>query len=130
MEIIIFVFLICCLEIFFIYKDALNLYEFKKLHPTINETLKYFGVGFLRIILFFLVVSLASFLLNLIPFSYYWFGRNDALIAALKPNIKPRLEFYRFIPYFFFPISGILMAVIKLLKKKNCIFHRISYICF
>ncbi len=37
MGIIIFVFLTCCLEIFFIYKDALSLYEFKKLHPTINE---------------------------------------------------------------------------------------------
>ena len=108
-----------CLEVFFVYKDASRLSNFKKQLPTKKETLRYLGFGLLRVTLFLLAVALASLVLSLIPYFYYWVGRNKELIEAIRPELNsdgPLFIFAASIFLFLFPLSVILAAILVIKK--------------
>ncbi|MBQ1726479.1 MAG: hypothetical protein II039_03735 [Treponema sp.] len=106
------------MEVFFVYKDASRLSNFKKQQPTKKETLRYLGFGLLRVTLFLLAVALASLVLSLIPYFYYWFGRNKELIEAIWPELNSHFPFIfiTFILIFLFPVS-VILAIILVIKK-------------
>ncbi len=108
-----------CLEVFFVYKDASRLSNFKKQQPTKKETLRYLGFGLLRVTLFLLAVAIASLVLSLIPYFYYWVGRNKELIEAIRPELNsdgPLFIFAASIFLFLFPLSVILAAILVIKK--------------
>lgn len=108
-----------CLEVFFVYKDASRLCNFKKQLPTKKETLRYLGFGLLRATVFLLAVALASLVLSLIPYFYYWVGRNKELIEAIRPELNsdgPLFIFAASIFLFLFPLSVILEAILVIKK--------------
>lgn len=108
-----------CLEVFFVYKDASRLSNFKKQQPAKKETLRYLGFGLLRVTLFLLAVALASLVLSLIPYFYYWVGRNKELIEAIRPELNsdsPLFIFAASIFLFLFPLSVILAAILVIKK--------------
>ena len=124
---------VCFLEVFFIVEDILGLKSFYVQRPSKNKSIKYFGLGFLRILLFLAIVFFSSFLLNLIPYLYYWGGRNMALIEALKPELNSRLNLLHFVFYFFFPVSLVYIAIVKIIKKKialSIVFPMIAFCGF
>lgn len=107
-----------CLEVFFVYKDASRLSNFKKQQPTKKETLRYLGFGLLRVTLFLLAVALASLVLSLIPYFYYWVGRNKELIEAVRPSLNSNysLTLIEYFLLFLFPVS-VILAIILVIKK-------------
>lgn len=108
-----------CLEVFFVYKDASRLSNFKKQQPTKKETLRYLGFGLLRVTLFLLAAALASLVLSLIPYFYYWVGRNKELIEAIRPELNsdsPLFILAASIFLFLFPLSVILAAILVIKK--------------
>ncbi|WP_407427960.1 hypothetical protein [Treponema sp.] len=118
----IFVFLIIlvgCSEVFFIYRDSRCAYKFIKAAPAKKDVFKYFSFGLLKILLLFTAAILLSLLLDFLPYSYYWLGRNKALIEALRPSLDDsKFAFYRFTYWFVFPIACLFILAIKLKKKK------------
>ena len=109
---------IVCLELFFVCIDAFRFIKFQKQLPTKKETLRYLGFGLLRVTLFLLAVALASLVLSLIPYFYYWFGRNKELIEAIWPELNSHFPFIfiTFILIFLFPLSVILAAILVIKK--------------
>lgn len=108
-----------CLEVFFVYKDASRLSNFKKQKTSKKETLRYLGFGLLRVTLFLLAVALASLVLSLIPYFYYWVGRNKELIEAIRPELNsdsPLFILAASIFLFLFPLSVILAAILVIKK--------------
>ena len=107
-----------CLEVLFVYKDASRLCNFKNQKPSKKETLRYLGFGLLRVTLFLLAVALASLVLSLIPYFYYWVGRNKELIEAIWPELNSHFPFIfiTFILIFLFPLSVILAAILVIKK--------------
>lgn len=107
-----------CLEVFFVYKDASRLSNFKKQQPTKKETLRYLGFGLLRATVFLLAAALLSLVFSLIPSFYYWFGRNKELIEAIWPELNSHFPFIfiTFILIFLFPVS-VILAIILVIKK-------------
>jgi hypothetical protein len=114
----IFFFLCLCAEGYFVYKDDLSLRKMQELNPDKKIIRKYLMSGLLRVMLFFLVVFIISFLLNLIPCMYYWKGRNVALIDAVRPELNVKFNFFRCIVYFIFLVSIILSIIFKIKKKR------------
>lgn len=111
--------LVICLEVLFVYKDASRLCNFKNQKPSKKETLRYLGFGLLRVTLFLLAVALASLVLSLIPYFYYWVGRNKELIEAIRPELNsdsPLFIFAASIFLFLFPVSVILAAILVIKK--------------
>lgn len=111
--------LIICVEVLFVYKDASCLCSFKNQKPSKKETLRYLGFGLLRVTLFLLAVALASLVLSLIPYFYYWVGRNKELIEAIRPELNsdgPLFIFAASIFLFLFPVSVILAAILVIKK--------------
>lgn len=118
MVIFILIFIVC-LELSFACKDASRLSNFKKQQPSKKETLRYLGFGLLRATLFLLAVALASLVLSLIPYFYYWVGRNKELIEAIRPELNsdsPLFIFAASIFLFLFPLSVILAAILVIKK--------------
>ena len=109
---------IVCLELFFVCIDVFRFIKFQKQLPTKKETLKYLGFGLLRVTLFLLAVALASLVLSLIPYFYYWVGRNKELIEAIWPELNSHFPFIfiTFILIFLFPVS-VILAIILVIKK-------------
>ncbi|MBQ2206965.1 MAG: hypothetical protein II413_07140 [Treponema sp.] len=110
---------IVCLELFFVCIDVFRFIKFQKQLPTKKETLRYLGFGLLRVTLFLLAVALASLVLSLIPYFYYWFGRNKELIEAIRPELNsdsPLFIFAASIFLFLFPLSVILAAILVIKK--------------
>jgi len=109
---------IVCLELFFVCIDVFRFIKFQKQLPTKKETLRYLGFGLLRVTLFLLAVALASLVLSLIPYFYYWFGRNKELIEAIWPELNSHFPFIfiTFILIFLFPLSVILAAILVIKK--------------
>ncbi len=109
---------IVCLELFFVCIDVFRFIKFQKQLPTKKETLKYLGFGLLRVTLFLLAVALASLVLSLIPYFYYWVGRNKELIEAIWPELNSHFPFIfiTFILIFLFPVSVILAAILVIKK--------------
>ena len=110
---------IVCLELFFVCIDVFRFIKFQKQLPTKKETLKYLGFGLLRVTLFLLAVALASLVLSLIPYFYYWVGRNKELIEAIRPELNsdsPLFIFAASIFLFLFPLSVILAAILVIKK--------------
>lgn len=110
---------IVCLELFFVCIDVFRFIKFQKQQPTKKETLRYLGFGLLRITLFLLAVALASLVLSLIPYFYYWVGRNKELIEAIRPELNsdgPLFIFAASIFLFLFPLS-VIFAAILVIKK-------------
>jgi hypothetical protein len=109
---------IVCLELFFVCIDVFRFIKFQKQLPTKKETLRYLGFGLLRVTLFLLAVALASLVLSLIPYFYYWFGRNKELIEAIWPELNSHFPFIfiTFILIFLFPVSVILAAILVIKK--------------
>ena len=108
-----------CLEVFFVYKDASRLSNFKKQQPTKKETLRYLGFGLLRVALFLLAAALASLVLSPITYFYYWVGRNKELIEAIRPELNsdgPLFILAASIFLFLFPLSVILAAILVIKK--------------
>ena len=104
---------------FFVCIDVFRFIKFQKQLPTKKETLKYLGFGLLRITLFLLAVALASLVLSLIPYFYYWVGRNKELIEAIRPELNsdsPLFIFAASIFLFLFPLSVILAAILVIKK--------------
>ncbi len=111
--------LVICLEVLFVYKDASRLCNFKNQKPSKKETLRYLGFGLLRVTLFLLAVALASLVLSLIPYFYYWVGRNKELIEAIRPELNsdsPLFVLEASIFLFLFPLSVILAAILVIKK--------------
>ncbi|MBP5576913.1 MAG: hypothetical protein J6X67_09150 [Treponema sp.] len=110
---------IVCLELFFVCIDVFRFIKFQKQQPTKKETLRYLGFGLLRVTLFLLAVALASLVLSLIPYFYYWVGRNKELIDAIRPELNsdsPLFIFAASIFLFLFPLSVILAAILVIKK--------------
>ncbi len=110
---------IVCLELFFVCIDVFRFIKFQKQLPTKKETLRYLGFGLLRVTLFLLAVALASLVLSLIPYFYYWVGRNKELIEAIRPELNsdgPLFIFAASIFLFLFPLSVILAAILVIKK--------------
>lgn len=109
---------IVCLELFFVCIDVFRFIKFQKQQPTKKETLRYLGFGLLRVTLFLLAVVLASLVLSLIPYFYYWVGRNKELIEAIWPELNSHFPFIfiTFILIFLFPLSVILAAILVIKK--------------
>lgn len=109
---------IVCLELFFVCIDVFRFIKFQKQLPTKKETLRYLGFGLLRVTLFLLAVALASLVLSLIPYFYYWVGRNKELIEAIWPELNSHFPFIfiTFILIFLFPVSVILAAILVIKK--------------
>ncbi|MBQ4024157.1 MAG: hypothetical protein II611_02060 [Treponema sp.] len=110
---------IVCLELFFVCIDVFRFIKFQKQLPTKKETLRYLGFGLLRVTLFLLAVALASLVLSLIPYFYYWVGRNKELIEAIRPELNsdsPLFIFATSIFLFLFPVSVILAAILVIKK--------------
>lgn len=110
---------IVCLELFFVCIDVFRFIKFQKQLPPKKETLKYLGFGLLRVMLFLLAVVLASLVLSLIPYFYYWVGRNKELIDAIRPELNsdsPLFIFAASIFLFLFPLSVILAAILVIKK--------------
>ena len=109
---------IVCLELFFVCIDVFRFIKFQKQLPTKKETLRYLGFGLLRVTLFLLAVALASLVLSLIPYFYYWVGRNKELIEAIWPELNSHFPFIfiTFILIFLFPLSVILAAILVIKK--------------
>ena len=107
-----------CLEVFFVYKDASRLSNFKKQQPTKKETLKYLGFGLLRVALFLLAAALVSLALTPTLYFYYWVGRNKELIEAVRPSLNSNysLTLIEFFLLFLFPVS-VILAIILVIKK-------------
>ena len=108
-----------CLEVFFVYKDASRLSNFKKQQPTKKETLRYLGFGLLRVALFLLAAALVSLALTPTLYFYYWVGRNKELIEAIRPELNsdgPLFIFAASIFLFLFPLSVILAAILVIKK--------------
>lgn len=107
-----------CLEVFFVYKDASRLSNFKKQQPTKKETLKYLGFGLLRVALFLLAAALVSLALTPTLYFYYWVGRNKELIEAVRPSLNSNysLTLIEYFLLFLFPVS-VILAIILVIKK-------------
>ena len=107
-----------CLEVFFVYKDASRLSNFKKQQPTKKETLRYLGFGLLRVTLFLLAAALVSLALTPTLYFYYWVGRNKELIEAVRPSLNSNysLTLIEYFLLFLFPVSVILTAILVIKK--------------
>ena len=107
-----------CLEVFFVYKDASRLSNFKKQQPTKKETLRYLGFGLLRVALFLLAAALVSLALTPTLYFYYWVGRNKELIEAVRPSLNSNysLTLIESFLLFLFPVS-VILAIILVIKK-------------
>lgn len=107
-----------CLEVFFVYKDASRLSNFKKQQPTKKETLKYLRFGLLRVALFLLAAALVSLALTPTLYFYYWVGRNKELIEAVRPSLNSNysLTLIESFLLFLFPVS-VILAIILVIKK-------------
>lgn len=107
-----------CLEVFFVYKDASRLSNFKKQQPSKKETLRYLGFGLLRVALFLLAAALVSLALTPTLYFYYWVGRNKELIEAVRPSLNSNysLTLIEFFLLFLFPVS-VILAIILVIKK-------------
>ncbi len=103
---------------FFVYKDASRLSNFKKQQPTKKETLRYLGFGLLRVTLFLLVAALVSLVLTPTLYFYYWVGRNKELIEAVRPSLNSNysLTLIESFLLFLFPVS-VILAIILVIKK-------------
>lgn len=107
-----------CLEVFFVYKDASRLSNFKKQQPTKKENLRYLGFGLLRVTLFLLAAVLVSLALTPTLYFYYWVGRNKELIEAVRPSLNSNysLTLIEYFLLFLFPVSVILAAILVIKK--------------
>ena len=107
-----------CLEVFFVYKDASRLSNFKKQQPSKKETLRYLGFGLLRVALFLLAAALVSLALTPTLYFYYWVGRNKELIKAIRPELNSNysLTLIEYFLLFLFPVS-VILAIILVIKK-------------
>lgn len=107
-----------CLEVFFVYKDASRLSNFKKQLPTKKENLRYLGFGLLRVALFLLAAALVSLALTPTLYFYYWVGRNKELIEAVRPSLNSNysLTLIESFLLFLFPVS-VILAIILVIKK-------------
>ena len=107
-----------CLEVFFVYKDASRLSNFKKQQPSKKEPLRYLGFGLLRVALFLLAAALVSLALTPTLYFYYWVGRNKELIEAVRPSLNSNysLTLIEFFLLFLFPVS-VILAIILVIKK-------------
>ncbi|MBQ1869415.1 MAG: hypothetical protein II146_02960, partial [Treponema sp.] len=103
---------------FFVYKDASRLSNFKKQQPTKKETLRYLGFGLLRVALFLLAAALVSLALTPTLYFYYWVGRNKELIEAVRPSLNSNysLTLIEYFLLFLFPVSVILAAILVIKK--------------
>lgn len=108
-----------CLEVFFVYKDASRLSNFKKQQPSKKEPLRYLGFGLLRVALFLLAAALVSLALTPTLYFYYWVGRNKELIEAVRPSLNSNYSLTTLIEFFLlflFPVS-VILAIILVIKK-------------
>ncbi|MBQ1672139.1 MAG: hypothetical protein II070_10165, partial [Treponema sp.] len=106
------------MEVFFVYKDASRLSNFKKQQPTKKETLRYLGFGLLRVALFLLAAALVSLALTPTLYFYYWVSRNKELIEAVRPSLNSNysLTLIESFLLFLFPVS-VILAIILVIKK-------------